>query len=193
MPLFDSSKYEVIVIGGSAGSIPVVTQISKMLPADFPLPILMILHRLKNRKGGLLEVLVPKAKIKIIEPDDKAPIEPGTIHVASADYHLLVETDKTISLSNDILVQYSRPSIDVTMESVADIYKEKVIGILLSGANKDGALGMKKIKEKGGYTIIQDPDDCVIATMPLSAKKVTEIDKVLKIDEIVQFLKDNFT
>ena len=95
---------------------------------------------------------------------------------------------KRQSLATDEMVNNSRPSIDITLETAAYVYKQKLIGILLSGANRDGALGMKKIKDKGGLTIVQDPEECMIDTMPTSAMKVTEIDHILKIDQIVEFL-----
>jgi two-component system chemotaxis response regulator CheB len=183
-----SNQYKAIVIGGSAGSFQVINKILNGLPTDFELPIIMCLHRLKHVRQGFVEALNLKSSTVVEEPDDKEPIRKGKIYLAPANYHMLVELGNTFALSTDEMVNHSRPSIDLTLESAAYVYKTKLIGILLSGANKDGAMGMKKIKDWGGLTIVQDPAECMIDTMPTSALKLTQIDYTLPVQKILEFL-----
>lgn len=185
-----TTQYKAIVIGGSAGSFQVINKILNGLPTDFDLPIIMCLHRLKHVRQGFVEALNLKSSIVVEEPDDKEPIRKGKIYLAPANYHMLVELGNSFALSTDDMVNHSRPSIDLTLESAAYVYKNKLIGILLSGANKDGAMGMKKIKDWGGLTIVQDPAECMIDTMPTAAMKLTQIDHILPVQKILQFLLD---
>jgi len=180
-------KYKAIVIGGSAGSFQGMVRILEQLPAPFPLPIIVCLHRLKHVRHGFMEALSLKSKNKIIEPEDKDSIKKGNVYLAPANYHLSVELGNYFSLSTEEMLNNSRPSIDITLNTAAYIYKDKLIGLLLSGANKDGGLGMKHIKDKGGLTLVQDPADCVIDTMPKAALNYTKIDYTLNIDEIIAF------
>jgi two-component system chemotaxis response regulator CheB len=182
------NQYKAIVIGGSAGSFQVISKILSNLPKDFELPIIMCLHRLKHVRHGFVEALNIKSSITLEEPEDKENIKKGKIYLAPANYHLSVELGNSFSLSTEEMVNNSRPSIDITLETAAYVYKNKLIGILLSGANKDGAIGMKRIKDKGGLTIVQDPKECMIDTMPTSALKVTQIDHVLTTQQIIGFL-----
>lgn len=183
-----NNQYKAIVIGGSAGSFQGITKILSAIPENFNLPIVMCLHRLKHVRHGFVEALSIKSIKPVIEPYDKENIKQGNVYLAPSNYHLSLELGNSFSLATDEMVNNSRPSIDITLETAAYVYKQKLIGILLSGANKDGALGMKRIKDKGGLTIVQDPSECMIDTMPTSALKVTEIDYILKIDQIVEFL-----
>ena len=185
-----SNKYKAVVIGGSAGSFQGITKILQNLPEDFKLPIILCLHRLKHVRNGFVEALSIKSIKKVHEPYDKESIKRGNIYLAPANYHLSIELGNTISLSTEDMINNSRPSIDITLSSSAYVFRDKCLGILLSGANRDGAAGMKKIKEKGGLTVVQDPAECLIDTMPAAAIKATSIDYVLKIDEIVNFFKE---
>lgn len=182
------NKYKAIVIGGSAGSFQGITQILSALPADFSLPIILCLHRLKHVRNGFVEALSIKSIKPVVEPFDKEGIKKGKVYLAPANYHLCIELGNTFALSTEEMYNNSRPSIDITLDTAAYNYKDKLIGILLSGANKDGALGMKRIKDRKGVTIIQDPDECMIDTMPNAARNITEIDYTLKIKEIIEFL-----
>jgi two-component system chemotaxis response regulator CheB len=182
------NKYKAIVIGGSAGSFQGITQILSSLPSDFSLPIIMCLHRLKHVRNGFVEALSIKSVKPVVEPYDKENIKRGKVYLAPANYHMSIELGNSFALSTEEMVNNSRPAIDITLETAAYAYKDKLIGILLSGANKDGALGMKRIKDRGGLTVIQDPDECMIDTMPTAAKNVTEIDHTLKVSDIIQFL-----
>jgi two-component system chemotaxis response regulator CheB len=188
IPNFDKSIYKAIVIGGSAGSFQVITKILAEIKPTFDLPIFMALHRLKHVRHGFIEALSLKSKKTIIEPDDKDSIKRGMVYLAPANYHMNIELGNKIALSTDEMVNNSRPSIDLTFESASYVYKNKAIGIMLSGANKDGAWGMKKLKERGGFTIVQDPKECTIDTMTQAALNITKIDLVLKTDEIIKFL-----
>jgi two-component system, chemotaxis family, protein-glutamate methylesterase/glutaminase len=185
-----SSQYKAIVIGGSAGSFQVITKLLAALPKDFDLPIILCLHRLKHVRHGFVEALNIKSVKPLEEPNDKDSIKKGKIYLAPANYHLCIELGNYFSLSTEEMVNNSRPAIDITLETASYVYKNKLIGILLSGANKDGAWGMKKIKERGGFTIVQDPADCMIDTMPTAAMKITEIDMVLKVEDLVKFFQD---
>ncbi|ANQ49051.1 chemotaxis protein CheB [Flammeovirga yaeyamensis] len=180
--------YKGIVIGGSAGSFKPITQLLADLPKDFPIPIFLCLHRLKHVRHGFIEALSIRSKKQIIEPQDKETIRPGMVYLAPANYHMCIELGNSISLSTEGLINNSRPSIDLTFHTAAYTFKEKMIGILYSGANKDGAEGMKSVKDKGGYTIIQDPDESLMATMPQSAQAITDIDLCLESEKIKNFL-----
>jgi two-component system chemotaxis response regulator CheB len=180
------SDYDIVVIGGSSGSIPVITGIIKALPVDFMLPIVIVIHRKKNVESSLKTTLSATKNIR--EPEDKDIIEQGVIYLAPQNYHLLVEEEHTFSLDSDELVQFSRPSIDVTFISVAGIYKERTIGIILSGANSDGADGIAAITAHGGLGIAQDPDTAEYPTMPQAAIKSNPDSKVCSVEKIVDIL-----
>jgi two-component system chemotaxis response regulator CheB len=185
-----NNSYKAVVIGGSAGSFQGIVKILSQLPKGFPLPIIMALHRLKHVRHGFVEALSLKSVVPVTEPFDKEQIKKGGIYLAPANYHMSVELGNNFALSTEEMVNNSRPAIDITLSTCAYVYKDKLIGILLSGANRDGALGMKHIKDRGGLTIVQEPSECMIDTMPKSAMAITTIDHVMKVDEIINFLKD---
>lgn len=181
-------NYKSIVIGGSAGSFSVVSRILSKLNPDFPIPIILCLHRLKYVRSGLVEGLNIKSKITVIEPFDKDKIKPNTVYLAPSNYHLFIEFDNTFSLSTEESYNHSRPSIDYTLSSAATAFRERCLGILLTGANKDGAKGLKDIYDKKGYTIVQNPDTCDIKTMPQAALRLFEPQSIMTPDEIADFL-----
>lgn len=185
-----NNNYKAVVIGGSAGSFQGVVKILAQLPKGFPLPIIMCLHRLKHVRNGFVEALSIKSVAQVTEPNDKENIKKGSVYLAPANYHMSIELGNYFALSTEEMVNNSRPAIDITLSTSAYVYKEKLIGILLSGANRDGALGMKSIHDKGGMTIVQEPTECMIDTMPKAALAATKIDHVMRIDQIVQFLKE---
>lgn len=185
-----NNSYKAVVIGGSAGSFQGVVKILSHLPKGFPLPIIMCLHRLKHVRHGFVEALSLKSVVQVTEPHDKEPIKKGGVYLAPANYHLSVELGHYFALSTEEMVNNSRPAIDITLGTCAYVFKDKLIGILLSGANKDGAMGMKQIKDRGGLTIVQDPAECMIDTMPKAALAVTKIDHIMKIDQIVEFFNE---
>jgi two-component system chemotaxis response regulator CheB len=180
--------YQHIVIAGSAGSFQSITQILTALPKNSGLSYTLALHRLKHVRSGFVEALSLRSTLPVIEPEDKEHIRPNTVYLAPANYHLYFELGNYFSLSTEESVNHSRPSIDLTFSSAAYVFKDKLIGILLSGANRDGAAGMKDIKEAGGLTIVQDPEECQVKTMTAAAVSATKIDRVLKIEEIIRFL-----
>lgn len=185
-----NNSYKAVVIGGSAGSFQGVAKILSQLPKGFPLPVIMCLHRLKHVRNGFVEALSIKSVAQVTEPHDKENIKKGSVYLAPANYHMSIELGLHFALSTEEMINNSRPAIDITLGTAAFVYKDKLVGILLSGANKDGAIGMKTIKDRGGLTIVQDPAECVIDTMPKAALAVTKIDHVLKVDQIVEFLKE---
>jgi two-component system, chemotaxis family, protein-glutamate methylesterase/glutaminase len=182
-------KYKIIIIGGSAGSFQVVTKILSKLPSNFNIPVVLALHRLKHIRHGFVEALSIKSALPVSEPLDKETIKPGKIYLAPANYHLYVELAGKFALSTEEPVNHSRPAIDLTFQTGAYSYKEKTVGIILSGANKDGAIGLKKVKDWGGLTIVQDPKEAQMPTMPLAAlEKAGKVDHIYNVDEIINFL-----
>lgn len=179
---------KAIVIGGSAGSIPVLGKILGALPYNFPYPIIVCLHRMKNVAEGMSEIFKKVSLNEVFEPNDKEIIMKGKVYLAPSNYHMLIERNFTFSLSTDILENYSRPSIDITIESFSKTYLNGAIGVLLTGANKDGVEGMCILKKNGGTTIVQDPKECVAPYMPQAAIEKDCIDHVFTIDQIVEFL-----
>lgn len=184
----NNNKYKAIVIGTSAGGLFVLSEILQKLPADYPVPVLIVQHRAKDQKELLEELLQSKCKIKIKQADEKEEIQPGHVYIAPPDYHLLVEGDETLSLSSDSHVSYSRPSIDVLFESAAIVFADKLIAIILTGANHDGAAGIKKVKKYKGLTIAQNPSNAHFPFMPKAAIETGKIDHVLTLPEIQNFL-----
>ena len=182
------NKIQYIVIGGSAGSFNVVTDLLSELPKDFHIPIILVLHRLKHIKSGFVEALSAKSAVTIREPFDKEKIVKNTVYIAPANYHLCIEPNAKFSLSIEEQVNHSRPSIDLSLSTAGRSLKNKIIGIVLSGANKDGAIGLKHIKEQGGYTIVQSPEDATVRTMPDAAIAETNPEKILSSQEIINFI-----
>lgn len=180
--------FKAVVIGGSAGSFSVVSKMLSRLNPKFDIPIILCLHRLKHVRSGLVESLNFKSTLTVVEPCDKEKIESGKVYLAPSNYHMFVEYDNTFSLSVEEVNNHSRPSIDYTLSSAASAYRDKVVGIILTGANKDGAKGLKDISDKKGFTIVQDPATCDIDTMPKSALRLMEPDKIMSPDQIVDFL-----
>src|SRR5918993_1452477 len=185
-----NNSYKAVVIGGSAGSFQGIVKILSQLPKGFPLPIIMCLHRLKHVRNGFVEALSIKSVVQVTEPNDKETIKKGSVYLAPANYHMSVELGNNFALSTEEMVNNSRPAIDITLSTCAFVYREKLVGILLSGANRDGALGMKAIHDKGGLTIVQEPAECMIDTMPKAALELTQVDYSLKVAEIVEFITE---
>ena len=184
------NNQKVIVIGGSAGSFQSILHILEELPKNFNIPIIITIHRLKHIRSGLVESVSIKSNATIIEPFDKEDIKPNNIYIAPSNYHLFIEPDYSFSLSTEEPIEFSRPSIDVLFSSAGKVYKNNVISILLSGANKDGAKGVKSIKENGGIVIIQDPNESEVDIMPKSALEMITPDYIFKIEEIITFLQN---
>lgn len=180
----NSQKMRAVVVGGSAGAFDPLTRILAALPRDFSLAVAVVLHVAPGRPSLLAHVLGAHCCLPVSEVDDKEVIEPGKVYVAPPGYHLLVERTERFSLSVDELVHYSRPSIDVLFESAADVYEGSLVGVLLSGANEDGARGVSRIKAGGGMTIVQSLASAQTRTMPEAALRLTRPDYVLPTLEI---------
>jgi two-component system chemotaxis response regulator CheB len=174
-----TAGYELVVIGGSAGSMSVLSELLPALPAEFPLPVVVALHLHPHQDGYFVEHLSGQCALAVREAEDKCAIEPGHVYFAPPNYHLLIESDRTLALSVDEKVNYSRPSIDVLFESAADRYGRRLIGVILTGANNDGAHGLRAIREKGGLAIAQDPGTAESPFMPSAALEVAGADFVL--------------
>ncbi len=179
---------EAVVIGGSWGGLDAVLRIVSGLPASFTLPILVVLHRGRNFKSELESVIQHRTGLRVKEVEEKDQIRQGYLYIAPANYHVLVEEDHTFSLDLSSPVHHSRPSIDVTFESAAEVYGNQLVGILLTGANADGAAGLKTIADRGGRVVIQDPAEAESATMPNAALRVCPVREVLTIEQIRQLL-----
>lgn len=188
MELMEVMEYRAIVIGASAGGIQAVAEILAGLPASFSLSVIIVLHLHKRQDDYLIQFYNDLTPLLVEEAAEKEKIVPGHIYVAPPDYHLLIERDETFSLSVDAKVNYSRPSIDVLFESAADVYGAGLAGVILSGANNDGAYGLKQIKEHGGLTLVQEPKTAGFPEMPRSAMACTEVDHVLATDDLGRFL-----
>ena len=161
---------DMVAIGGSAGSIPLIMNILKELPKTFSFTVVIIIHRLKNVPSEMNQLLSLSGQgIEVREPDDKEPVEKQHIYLAPQNYHLLIEKSKTFSLDYSEPILYSRPSIDPTFESVAEVYANRAVGLLLSGANADGSQGLSAIVEQGGTGIVQEPSTAEYPIMPQTA------------------------
>ena len=178
----------LIVIGGSAGSLEILIHVLSQLNPAFMIPIVVVMHRKATNDSSLTELLASRSRLPVTEPEEKEQILPGTVYICPADYHLLIEKDRTFSLDFSEKVNFSRPSIDVSMQSASDVYLNGTTGILLSGASKDGTEGMRAISDNRGYTIVQDPVDAEVPFMPQQAIQAGFVDAVLKRDEMVAFI-----
>ncbi len=181
-------KYEAIVIGLSSGGMSAMKLMFSLLPKDFKTPIVIVQHINARSDSQWIKLLNKQSNLLIKEADEKEIIEAGTIYIAPPNYHLLIEKDKTFSLTIDEKVNYARPSIDVLFESAAEAYTNKLIGIVLTGSNHDGTNGIKKIKESGGLAIIQDPNTAESPYMPKSAIAAIEPDYILPLENIIELL-----
>ncbi|WP_440972571.1 chemotaxis protein CheB [Pseudomonas koreensis] len=184
----DLPRVEAIVVGASAGGVEALLSLLGPLRAGYVLPIIVVLHLPEERRSHLAEVFSRRLMLPVEEATDKQDIMPGTVYFATPGYHLSVEQDRSLSLSLEDRVHHSRPSIDYLFESAADAYGESLAAVLLTGANHDGARGLKQVKQRGGLTIVQDPKDAQVATMPLAALKLQQPDHVLPIYGIGRLL-----
>jgi two-component system chemotaxis response regulator CheB len=162
-------RIEAVVIGGSAGGVDALVTLLPAIPAGYTLPVLCILHLPGDRESRLAELFDDRLPVPVREALDKAPVTPGTVYFAGSGYHLSIERDRTFSISCEPPVAFARPAIDVLMESAADAYGAGLAGILLTGANHDGAEGMATIHAGGGFTVVQDPQDAQVPIMPQEA------------------------
>jgi len=180
----------ILLLGGSAGSFKILFRLVKLLPVDLNKTVIIVIHRKKNFFSEIEKLFGENSRMQLREISDKEPIVNNTIYIAPANYHSLVENEGFFSLDVSEAVWYSKPSIDVTFESVADVYKEKVTAILLSGANQDGATGLLKLRQEGALTIAQHPEDAEMAEMPRSAIDINAAEYILRTTDIFELLEN---
>ena len=181
--------FELVVIGCSLGGMKALEQVLSVLPRDFPVPIAIVQHRYRNSADGLPAYLKRHTSLNVVDAEDKQWIRPGTVYMAPADYHMLIDSGE-ISLSVENAVSYARPSVDVLFESAADAYADRLIGVILTGQNADGAEGVTQIKARGGFVVVQDPETAEAPSMPKAAIAATRVDRVLPLNRIGPFLQE---
>jgi two-component system chemotaxis response regulator CheB len=179
---------EAVVIGASAGGVNALMQLLPALPRGYRLPIVVVLHVRSGRPNQLVDVFQQRVALPVREAGDKEDVIPGTLYFAPAGYHLLIENERVFSLSCDAPLHFARPAIDITMETAADAYGPGLAGILLTGANDDGAAGMAAIGSAGGLTVVQDPREADVGVMPEEAIRARTPDLVLPLEQIKQLL-----
>jgi two-component system, chemotaxis family, protein-glutamate methylesterase/glutaminase len=182
-------RIDAIVIGGSAGGVEALSVVLPALPAKLSASVFVVLHLPRERPSLLAEIFSHKCALPVREAEDKMRVEPGTVYFAPPDYHLLIDAGPQLALSVDELVHFSRPSIDVLFESAADVYAQRLMGIILTGANEDGSAGLAAIHRSGGVTIVQEPDSALVSVMVLAALKRSQPDFVLPLGQIAELLQ----
>jgi two-component system, chemotaxis family, protein-glutamate methylesterase/glutaminase len=183
------ARIDGIVIGASAGGVQALSELLPALPADSRAAVFVVLHLPRDKPSLLVEVFSRKCALEVREAQDKEPVVPGTVYFAPPNYHLLVDTGPQLALSADDLVHHSRPSIDVLFESAADIYRERLLGIILTGANEDGAEGLAAVHDAGGITVVQEPQTAQSSLMILSALELRSPDLVLPLGGIAELMR----
>jgi two-component system chemotaxis response regulator CheB len=183
-----AASIQAVAIGGSAGAVQALSHILPSLPADYPLPVLVVIHVPPGRSNALVPLFQTKCRVSVKEAEDKEEAKGGVVYFAPSDYHLLVEEDGCLALSSDELVNHSRPSIDVLFESAADAFGPALAGVVLTGANDDGALGLKAIVEAGGVGLIQDTDEAYASAMPTAARAACPSARVMTLEAIADYL-----
>lgn len=181
-------RFEAVVIGSSAGGIKALSMVLSALPREFPLPIIVVQHVHPHSDSYLAKILDARCELKVKQADEKESILGGVVYLAPPNYHLLVEEDKTLSLSIEAPVNFARPSVDVLFQTAVYAYREKLIGLILTGANHDGSQGVKDIKQMGGYVMVQDPVTAEAEAMPRAAIAATHVDIILPLDQIGPYL-----
>jgi len=183
-------KYDILLIGGSAGSLDVILKMLPGIKMPLSFAIVIIIHRKSSFESTLGNLLSSQTKIPVKEAEEKEYISPGVIYIAPADYHLLIEDDRSFSLDFSEKILHSRPAIDATFQTAADVYKRKAVAILLSGANSDGSAGLKAIQDHGGLTAVQDPEDAEIKYMPSQALTKLKPDHILTRYTLSSFINE---
>ncbi|UCZ85788.1 chemotaxis protein CheB [Pseudomonas sp. L5B5] len=172
-------RIDAVVVGASAGGVEALLSLFGGFGRSFRLPVIVVLHLPEERRSQLAEVFDRRLALQVKEADDKEQIVAGTLYFAAPGYHLSVEQDRSLSLSQEDRLHHSRPSIDYLFESAADAYGERLAAVLLTGANQDGARGLAEVKRQGGLTIVQDPDEAHVSTMPDAALALHQPDHIL--------------
>ncbi|HLN22012.1 MAG TPA: chemotaxis protein CheB [Bacteroidales bacterium] len=181
-------SFRAVAIGTSAGGIEALNYLLPSIPEDCNMSFFVVQHISAESDSSFIRLMRDRCSMIVREACNTDKIEPGTIYFAPPDYHLLVEKDKTLSLSKEEKINYSRPSIDLLFETAAEAFTEMLTGILLTGVNRDGSSGLKRIADLGGRTIVQSPEDAAFSEMPASALKILKPDMVITLKEIAAFL-----
>ena len=184
-----AGRVDAVVIGASAGGVEALLAVLPALSARLAVPVFVVVHLPRDRESLLVPLFGARCAVPVVEAEDKMPIAAGTIHFAPPDYHLLIERGPSLSLSADDPVNYSRPSIDVLFETAADVYRSRLAGVILTGANADGAAGLEAVHRAGGIAIVQNPELAQVPTMPAAAQKRVAADYVLPLDGIAALLR----
>jgi two-component system chemotaxis response regulator CheB len=181
--------FELIAVGTSVGGLHALITVLGELPSTFSLPLVVVQHRTPDAKSGLAELLQSHTPLTVAEADDKETILPGHVYLAPPDYHVLIEADRTLALSTEGPVHYARPSIDVLFESAADVYRNTLIGVVLTGASADGARGAQRIKQGGGWLVVQDPATAESRVLPDAVLAAVKADDVVPLDRLATTLR----
>ncbi len=179
----EDAPFEVVAIGSSAGGVEALHLVLSVIPADFPAAILIVQHMDPRHKSLLAMLLGRHCKLPVRQAEEGEPIVGGTVYIAQPDMHMIVR-DRHIAMTDTKHVHFSRPSIDVLFESVANVYGDRAIGVILSGSGSDGANGIREIKAKGGTTVVQDPSRAVQPSMPQAARGTGCVDFTLPLEDM---------
>jgi len=179
-----AARIDAVVMGASAGGIQALSVLLPALPASLRAPVFIVLHIPRDRPSLLTDIFSRKCAVPVREAEDKEPVVPGTVYFAPANYHLLVDQGPQLALSADDPVYHSRPSIDVLFESAADVYADRLLGVILTGANEDGASGLAAVHDQGGVTVVEHPETSFSPQMALAALKMRPADLVLPLPQI---------
>jgi two-component system, chemotaxis family, protein-glutamate methylesterase/glutaminase len=175
---------DAVVIGASAGGVEALSVLLSMIPANCRVSFFVVVHIPRERPSLLPELFAGRCALPVREAEDKEPVQPGTVYFAPPDYHMLIDRGPALALSGDEPVHFSRPSIDVLFDSAADIYGERLMGVILTGANQDGAEGLAAIGRAGGRTVVQEPGSAAVSFLPQSALEAGPVDAVLSIEQL---------
>ena len=184
------ARIRAVVIGGSAGSVQALSRILPSLPAGYPLPVFIVVHVPPDRGNALVPLFAAKCRVQVKEAEDKEPARGGVVYFAPSDYHLLVEADGSLSLSSDEPVNHSRPSIDVLFETSADAYGPALAGVILTGANHDGARGLRAVVDAGGVGLVEHPGGAYAPAMPTAALAACPTARAMKLEAIASYLSN---
>lgn len=185
------TRCTAVVIGCSTGGLKALGIVLSGLRADLPVPVIVLCHRGQDDDSDLLaELLARQSPLPAHEAEERQPVTPGIVHLAPSGYHLLIEADRRFMLSTDIRVRFVRPSVDVLFASAADVYAESLLAVVLTGANDDGADGLVQVRRRGGYALVQDPNEAEAPQMPLAALARAGADEVLTLTAIARRINE---
>ena len=183
-----AGRIDAVAIGASAGGVEALCALLPALPSRTHAALFVVLHLPRERPSRLASIFQARCALPVREAQDKEPVAPGTVYVAAPDYHLLLDEGPRIALSTDEPVNFSRPAIDVLFESAADLYRDRLLAVVLTGANQDGAAGLASVQRQGGVAVVQDPESAQVALMPAAALRRNPTSLVLSLADIGRLL-----